>query len=165
MRKSADEAVTLGLSGESAAWYQFQLGELYFNTGQIEDAAEYYANALALLDNYYLALAGLGKVRAAQDRYDEAIDLYRQALAIIPQPATLAALGDVYAKTGEAEQAKRQYDTVEFIATLAAINQQVYNRELALFYANHELKLEYALELVSAELEIRRDIYGYDALA
>ena len=57
------------------------------------------------------------------------------------------------------------YDTVEFIATLAAIDQQVYNRELALFYANHDLKLEYALELASAELEFRKDIYGYDALA
>ncbi len=112
-----------------------------------------------------MALTGLAKVRAAQGRYDEAIDLYRQVLAIISQPATLAALGDLYAKTGEAEPAQRQYDTVEFIATLAAINQQVYNRELALFYANHDLKLEYALELASAELEVRKDIYGYDALA
>ncbi len=164
MGRSADEALTLGLTGESVAWYQFQLGELYFNTGQIEDAAKHYATALDLFDNYYLALAGLGKVRAAQGRYDQAINLYRQALAIIPQPATLAALGDLYAETGQAEQAQRQYDTVEFIATLAAINQQVYNRELALFYANHDLKLEYALELASAELEFRRDIYGYDAL-
>ncbi len=65
----------------------------------------------------------------------------------------------------EPTQAQAQYDTVEFIATLAAINQQVYNRELALFYANHDLKLEYALELASAELEVRKDIYGYDALA
>ncbi len=114
-----------------------------------------------------MALTGLAKVRAAQGRYDEAIDLYRQVLAIIPQPATLAALGDLYAKTGEAEQAQAQaqQDTVEFIATLAAINQQVYNRELALFYVNHDLKLGYALELASAELEIRRDIYGYDTLA
>ncbi len=112
-----------------------------------------------------MALTGLAKVRAAQGRYDEAIDLYRQVLAIIPQPATLAALGDLYPKTGEAEPAQRQYDPDEFIATLAAINQQVYNRELALFYTNHDLKPEYALELASAELEIRRHIYGYDALA
>ena len=165
MRMAADESVTLGLTGDSVAWYQFQLGELYFSTGQIEDAAEHYANALDLFDNYYLALAGLGRVRAAQGGYEEAIDLYQRAIAIIPQPATLAALGDLYAKTGDVEQAQRQYDTVEFIATLAAINQQVYNRELALFYANHDLKLEYALELASAELEFRRDIYGYDALA
>ena len=91
MRKSAEEAVTLGLNGESVAWYQYQLGELYFNAGQIENAAEHYAIALDLFENYYLALAGLGKARAAQGRYDEAIDFYRQALAIIPQPATLAA--------------------------------------------------------------------------
>ena len=165
MRMSADEAATLGLNGESVAWYQFQLGELYFNTGQIEDATVHYATALDLFENYYLALAGLGKVRAAQGNYDEAIDLYRRAVEIIPQPSTLATLGDLYAKIGEPEQAQAQYDTVEFLATLAAINRQVYNRELALFWANHDLKLEDALALASAELEFRKDIYGYDALA
>ena len=150
---------------ESLAWARVQLGDLYFNSGRADEAAQYYQAALQDFDNYYLALARLGRVRAAQGHYDEAIELYRRAVAIIPQPATLAALGDLYTKTGQAEEAQRQYDTVEFIATLAAINQQVYNRELALFYADHNLKLEYALELASAELEFRKDIYGFDALA
>ena len=152
MRKSADEAVTLGLTGESVAWYQVQLGDLYFNGGQIEVAAKQYATALDLFENYYLALAGLGKVRAAQGQYDEAIALYQQAVAGIPQPRTLAALGDLYTKTGQVEKAQLRYDTVEFIAELAAINKQVYNRQLALFYADHDLNLEEALKLASREL-------------
>ncbi|HZA25561.1 MAG TPA: tetratricopeptide repeat protein [Dehalococcoidia bacterium] len=150
---------------EPIAWARVQLGNLYFNSGSIDEAVEQYQAALTEFDGYYLALASLGKARAAQGDYSEAIDLLEQAAAIVPQPATLATLGDLYARTGQLEKAQLQYDTVEFIARLAAVNQQIYNRELALFYADHDLKLDSALELSEKELKVRQDIYGYDALA
>ena len=165
MRRAAGEGLDAGLSRESVAWYLLRLGDLYFSTGRVDESAEHYEAALRVLDNYYLALAALGKARTAQGQYDEAIDLYERAVAIVPQPAILAALGDLYSKTRKAEQAQLQYDTVEFIAKLAAINRQVYNRELALFYADHDLKLDQALDLARRELALRKDIYGYDALA
>ena len=59
-------------------------------------------------------------------------------------------------------QAKGEYDTVEFIGKLQAINQVIYNRQLALFYANHNLHLEKSLEMAQKELENRKDIYAYD---
>ena len=165
MQKAATEAATMGLTGESLAWYHIQLGELYFNTGQYDQADVHYTTALNSLDNYYLALAGLGKVRAAQGKYDAAIAFYERAIAIIPQPDFLAALGDLYALNGQPDKAQRQYDTVEFIGQLEAINQVIYNRQLALFYANHDWKLGESLDLVQKELVIRKDIYGYDTLA
>ncbi|MBI4306340.1 MAG: hypothetical protein HY678_08470 [Chloroflexi bacterium] len=61
--------------------------------------------------------------------------------------------------------AQEQYDTVEFIGHLAAINKVVYNRELALFYADHGLNIDEAVRLTRAEIEVRKDVYGYDALA
>lgn len=165
MQQAGAEAQDLALIGESAAWYQFQLGELYFQTGNADKAAAYYSQALDLFPHYYLALAGLGKARAAQQRYDEAIKYYQQAIAIIPQPDFLAALGDLYTLTGQPAQAQQQYDTVEFIGKLAAINKVIYNRQLALFYANHDRKLDEALTLTTQELAARKDIYGYDAQA
>ena len=45
------------------------------------------------------------------------------------------------------------------------INQQIHNRDLALFYADHELKLDESLTLARRELEVRRDIYTWDVLA
>jgi tetratricopeptide (TPR) repeat protein len=159
-------AVANGPPGtEGTAWARVQLGDLYFNSGRTDEAAEQYQAALTEFNGYYLALASLGKARAAQGDYGEAIDLLEQAVAVIPQPATLATLGDLYSLTGQPDKAQLQYDTVEIIAQLAAVNQQVYNRELALFYADHDLKLDSALELSEKELEVRRDIYGYDALA
>ena len=83
----------------------------------------------------------------------------------MPRPATLAALGDLYSRIGEKGLAQRQYDTVELIARLAAMNELAYGRELALFYADHDIKLVEALELATNELAVRNDIYGYDALA
>ena len=48
---------------------------------------------------------------------------------------------------------------------MAASNPQFYSRELAMFYADHDLKLDEALDLATAGLEVRKDIYGYDAVA
>ena len=165
MKQAVAGAAAMGLSGESAAWYQYQLGELYFNTGQIEEADNSYTAALASFDNYYLALSGLGKVYAAQGRYDRAIEYYQRAIAIIPQPIFLAALGDLYRLTGRPDEAKRQYDTVEYIGQLAQINRQIYNRQLADFYLDHDIHLAEALTLAQTELEARTDIYGYDTAA
>ena len=54
---------------------------------------------------------------------------------------------------------------VEFIGELNAINKVLYNRELALFYADHDMKLKDALALAQKELEVRHDVYTWDARA
>jgi tetratricopeptide (TPR) repeat protein len=110
-------------------------------------------------------LAGLAQVRAAQQRYPEAVDLYRKAIAIVPLPDYAAALGDVYAKLGHPEDMQKQYDLVEYIGYLNTLNKVLYNRELAYFYAEHDRKLPQALDLARRELEVRQDIYAYDVLA
>ena len=63
-------------------------------------AEAFYRRSLATYPNYYRALAGMAQVRAAQKRYDEAIDLYRKAIAILPMPEYIAGLGDIYSKIG-----------------------------------------------------------------
>ena len=103
--------------------------------------------ALAAWPRSYTALAGLARTRAARGDTAEAISLYQQAAAIVPQPRRLAALGDLYALAGRTAEAQQQYDTVRAIATLAAVNRQVYNRELALFDANHGVEPAEALRL------------------
>jgi tetratricopeptide (TPR) repeat protein len=80
-------------------------------------------------------------------------------------PEYAAALGDVYTRLGRTAEAGKQYALVEYIGRLSALNRTVYNRELALFYADHDRHLPQALELARKELEARRDIYSYDVLA
>lgn len=165
IRRAAGEALESGGTEEGAAWYILRVADMYFNMGQYKQAGDYYEAALRVFDNYPIALAGLGKVSAAQGKYEEAISYYQRAVNIVPQPDYLAALGDLYSLTGKTDQARIQYDTVEYIGGLAELNQQVYNRQLANFYSDHDINLEKALKLGLAELETRKDIYGYDAAA
>ncbi|MGH7409399.1 MAG: tetratricopeptide repeat protein [Candidatus Methylomirabilales bacterium] len=150
---------------ESVAWAQWQLGSDYFALGNLPGADAQYREALKTYPNYYRALAGLAQVRAAQEQYPEAIELYQKAIATIPLPDYAAAVGDVYKKLGRPEEAKRQYDLVEYIGYLNSLNEILYNRELAYFYADHDMKLKEALDLAKKELGVRQDIYAYDVLA
>jgi tetratricopeptide (TPR) repeat protein len=165
MQRAAGEALFNNVAKEEMAWYLIRLGDLHFNAGQIDSAEEHYQAALRIYPDYYLALADLGKARAAQGRRENAIQFYEQAIAIIPQPDFLAALGDLYAITGRPDEAERQYETVEFIGKLDALNQVIYNRQTAMFNANHDRNLEEALALATRELQVRKDVYGYDAQA
>jgi tetratricopeptide (TPR) repeat protein len=150
---------------ENVAWAEFRLGELFFGSGDLAKAEMAYGNALRRYAGYHWALGGLARVRAAQKRYDEAIRFYREAMAVIPLPQYAGELGDVYTKLGRPGEATKQYALVEYIGALNAINKEIYNRDLALFYASHDLKLPQALELAERELQARRDIYTYDVLA
>ena len=165
MRRAAGAALRSEGTRESIAWYILRVGDIYYNIGEVKEAGSYYEASLRVFDNYHLALAGLGKVRAAEGEYEDAIAYYARAVNIIPQPDFLAALGDLYMVTGQPDKAQLQYHTVEFIGTLAALNEQIYSRQLANFYSDHDLKLDEALQLSLAELEMRQDIYGYDAAA
>ena len=71
----------------------------------------------------------------------------------------------MHARLGRAAEARKQYALVEYIGRLSALNRAVYNRELALFYADHGRRLPEALELARRELQVRRDVYTYDVLA
>ena len=164
-----ERAIQLGQAQErppeSIAWAMWQLGNEFLALGKLPAAEARYVEALDTFPDYYRALAGLAQVRAAQGRYAEAVELYRQAITIVPSPDYAAALGDVYMKLERPEDGQKQYDLVEYIGRLNTLNKVLYNRELAYFYVDHDRKLPEALDLARRELEVRRDVYAYDLLA
>jgi tetratricopeptide (TPR) repeat protein len=147
------------------AWHRAQLAETYFEVGDLTAADTTFESALSGFPQYHRALAGLAKVRAGQKRYDEAIALYQKAIGVIPLPEYAAALGDIFTRLGRGPDAKKQYDLVEYIGHLSALSKTVYNRELALFYADHDRKPALAVDLARRELDVRRDVYTHDVLA
>ena len=165
MRTAVHMAIEMHMPAENIAWSEYQLGEQSFHTGDLLAAEKAYLASLGEYPGYYRALAGLAKLRAAQGRYSDSIKLYKEAIAEVPYPEYAAALGDIYQRVGQPEQAKKQYQMVEFIGRLNQINQQIHNRDLALFYADHGLKLDESLALARKELEVRHDIYTWDVLA
>jgi tetratricopeptide (TPR) repeat protein len=153
------------LPAENLAWLYYELGEYEFQSGDIGAANHAYLTALNIHPGDYRALAGLAKLRANQGRLDEAIKLYQSAIAVVPMPLYVAELGDMYNQAGNLAEAKKQYQLVEYIGMLGHINQVLHNRDLALFYADHDIKLDEALALARKEFEVRHDIYTWDVLA
>jgi tetratricopeptide (TPR) repeat protein len=165
MKSAIGAALQTNVPRENLAWLYFELGERYFQAGDLRNADLSYQSGITADPHHYRSLAGLAKVRAAQGKLEESIELYRRSIAIIPFPVYVAELGDVYKKVGRMNLAKQQYDLVEYIGHLSKLNQVLANRELALFYAEQGIKLPLALELGRKELEVRHDIYTWDTLA
>jgi tetratricopeptide (TPR) repeat protein len=165
MQRAIGYGIGARLPNENLAWLYYELGEYYFQNGNAAEADRSYLAALTIHPGDYRALAGLAKVRATQGLYSDAIELYQKALAVVPMPLFAAELGDVYAKAGRPEDAKKQFDLVEYIGTLGTINKVLHNRDLALFLADHDNNLAHALDLAQKEFEVRHDIYTWDVLA
>jgi len=163
-------ALTLALNlpappPETVAWLRWQLGETAFSRGDYETAEKHYRDSLTTFPDYYRTVASMGRVRAAQNDLAGAIEHYEKAVRILPDPQFVAALGDLYQLAGRGEDSKKQYELVEEIGNLNGLNGTLFNRQLALFYADHDIKAEEAYLLAVKEYEVRRDIYGSDALA
>jgi tetratricopeptide (TPR) repeat protein len=165
MNNAITAALQASLPRENLAWLDFELGERYFQSGDLENAALSYQSGLAADPAHYRSLGGLAKVRAAQGKFEEAIELYQRSIAILPFPVYVEELGDVYSKMRRGKEARQQYDLVEYIGHLSALNRVLANRELALFYADQGIKLPEALEFARKEFEVRHDIYTWDTLA
>jgi tetratricopeptide (TPR) repeat protein len=150
---------------ETVAWCRWRLGDIAFSVGDYETAERDCRDALTTYPDYFRALAALGKVRAARGDLDEGIKFYQQAVNIVPDPSFVAALGDLYKAAGRDKDAFAQYALVEQIGHLSALSGVLYNRQLALFYADHDIKVEEGYQNAAREYAQRKDVYGADAVA
>ncbi len=149
---------------ESVAWCRVHLGDELMNFGKLKEAEHEYDYALYSFPEYHLALAAKARARYAAGDTDNAVIFYKRAVERVPLPEYVAALGDLYTKLNRTEEAKQQYDQVEFIEKLGAAD-GTYSRQLALFWADHDIRLDEALAVAERERAARNDIYTADVLA
>lgn len=149
---------------ENIAWCLVQLGDALTNAGQLADAEREFDRALYTFPDYHLALAAKARARLNAGDTNKAIEFYRRAIERVPLPEYVIALGDLYTKLGQAEEAKRQYALVEFVER-AGSTKDTYSHQLALFWADHDMRLDDALAAAERERAVRRDIYTCDTLA
>jgi tetratricopeptide (TPR) repeat protein len=167
-RMAVAAALEEGVEGPALAWYQYRLGDVLIATGDRAAALGAFGEALETDPDSYLARAGLARIAAADGRLDEAIGHLDAAIAVVPLPDLLARRADLYglrAGDGDSERERRDRETVLAIAALAGDAANVHDRTLSLYLADHGIDLPRALSLAESELQVRRDIYGYDALA
>jgi tetratricopeptide (TPR) repeat protein len=170
---SADAAIRLmrnaiesgAESPENTAWCLVDLGGMLFKTGNIEDARQAYEQALVEFAGYYPAFAGLGKVAAAKEKWDLAIENYRKAQAAVPMPEYASALNEIYLHLNKPDEAKKQRDLIDVIEKMGRAGGEKTNRNLAMLYADEDRNLDRARELVENEIKVRPDVYTHDALS
>lgn len=154
-----------GANTENTAWFRTQLGHLYFNTGDLARAEIEYQRTLELAPDYVHALAGLGRVRFAQGKTDEAIARLARAAQIMPLPEFVITLGEMYEVTGDQARAQEQYRLVRAIQQLYASNGVDLDLEIALFNADHGIDRTKTLEQARGGYARRPSIYAADVLA
>ncbi len=154
-----------GPAAENTEWVRVQLGHLYFASGNLEQAERQYQEALVYYPDYVHALAGLGRIHAALGQYDEATDLYQQAIARMPLPEFVIALGEIQEAAGRPTEAAKQYELVRAMQQLFQANGVDTDLELALFDAEHGQDPAGIVERAQAAYERRPSIKAADTLA
>ncbi|HEU0006842.1 MAG TPA: tetratricopeptide repeat protein, partial [Terriglobia bacterium] len=127
---------------EHSAWCRVQLGHLFFHAGRLADAEAQYQAALQIFPNYHFAFTGLGRVRAAQQQFDEAIRLYQTSVDLVPTHEAVFGLADLYAHLKRTTETARQMELVETIERINQANGVQSEAQLAMFYADHNLRLD-----------------------
>lgn len=102
---AADRAATPAQKAECLAL----LGELAWERGEPEEAVAQYGAALRADRAHHPSLAGRARALVALGRTDEALRDYRAALAQLPRPEYMLALGELYESLGQEEEARGQY--------------------------------------------------------
>ena len=160
------EAVEAGAGvPENTAWCKAELGDMYFKTGQLDQAMEAYESGLADFPALHRALAGIGRLEATRGNIAAAIRNYERAQAIVPMIEYAGALEDLYASAGMPAKATQQRDMIDVIDRLGSSRGESTNRNLALILADHRRNMAHAVELVQSEISSRPDVYTWDALS
>lgn len=148
---------------EGRAWCFVHLGNEFYKAGRYQEAELSYDNALKVFPEYHFALAGKGQARMANGDYENAIKFLTQSQNRVPLTQTIIELGDLYKETGNQPKADEQYQLVEVVEQKLGLNND--QRALALFWADHDTKLDEALTISEREHSLRKDIYTADIYA
>jgi tetratricopeptide (TPR) repeat protein len=151
-------------SAADRSFYHLLAGALAYQAGDLAESISAYRAALEALPGSPQALAGLGRALAATGDHDAAITSLEEAVAIRPDPESLALLGDLLATVGRTAEAETRHDQVRGIAAIER-DAGTASRAIVLFLADHREQPDDAVALAEAELAVRSDVYGWDAYA
>lgn len=149
---------------EARAWYHFRLGELAFTAGDGAAAERRFREALDIYPAYARAHNGLAKLYWTQRRWPEALAESRTAADLVPLPETLGYKADALRALGDLAGAR---ETDALIVAIERIGnaQRINDRALAIYYADHRIRLDDALRIARRDKAVRDDIYAEDTLA
>ena len=163
-RAAMQRALSSALTPADVAFCRYYLGELAWNAGDVEAAAEHYAAGLVAAPQDVALAQGQAKVAYAQGRVDEALAAYAAITTRIPLPQYLLEYGEMLEAAGRPDEAQAQYDVLAVQQSLYAAAGSTDDQVAALVAADHGDPAE-ALRLAEAEWDRRQSIFSADAMS
>ena len=156
-----EQAVKAGSTREPepAAWVYTRLGVYQLQAGHVKEAAWSAHRANEFLPDYPVTLFLQAKLLANEQNFAPALAAMKRAVAAAPLPEYQWLLADVARAVGDDELATKTE------AAIRSRGKAEDPRSLALFLATRTQSANEALELAQQELEKRRDVFTYDAIA
>jgi tetratricopeptide (TPR) repeat protein len=150
-----------GMPKEQLAWFYLRLGDLALRYGRLGEAERELRSGLAIAPADHRLLGTLSRLELNRRHWDRAIEAGERAIATALDPAALGVLSEAYAAKGDWARAG-EYTRIMQVA----ISQQAgpFHRAWSLFLLDHGRDIDLVLEQARKELQIRKDIYGYDLL-
>ena len=148
---------------ERRAWFHARAAELAFEAGDHDAARRDAQDALAIFADHLRALTILARVDLADGKNADAEDAAKRGAAIQPNPEVLGMLADAQAAQGDAAAAATRDEifAVERIGNAQHVN----DRLIAVYEADHRVRVGDAYAIAKRELTVRDDVYAEDTLA
>ena len=150
---------------EDQAYYLAQMADLDLARGKLDQAANLLAQALQLFPGYDVAVAGMARVRIAQHKFAEAVDLLRRRNPTIMDPHRLYELAGALERAGQRREAEVTYREFEQKALAQVEQADNANRDLIFYYTDYARKPSEALRTARLEVARRHDVETLDAWA
>lgn len=163
-RQAMQRALSSALSPADVAYCRYYLGELAWNSGDVDGAAEHYAAGLAAAPGDVALTQGQAKVSWAQGRVDDALATYADLTNRVPLPQYLLEYGELLESAGRVDEARAQYEVLAAAQRLYAAEGSTDDQVAALVAADHGDPAE-ALRLAQGEWDRRQSMFSADALA
>lgn len=165
MLRAADESEARADAPESIAWFHVRAGEMLFRVGKFGAAREQYDVACRHFDGYHTA-EHVAELRAAEEKFDDAIARYEPLIAQSERPDLQQTLGDLYVFMRKPEQAKPWHKKAlaGYLASVAR-GEVHFIHHLAGFYADVREDGAEAVKWARSDLELRQTPGAHEALA
>ena len=169
--RDALETMRMAAAGTSAhdpegqAWHYAQLGHLLLLEGRLGEAKRQFEHAAFTFENHPYALAGLARVKIAENDLVGALGLYERLHGYAQTPETAAMLGDLQARLGHAGRAEAFYIEAERLERDGWASEEPQPQALARFLAERGRNIPEAVRLAEEAVGRRHDILTMDALA
>jgi len=98
---------------EYTCWGLKTLGEIYESEGKLDSAATSYEITLERRANYPFGIAGLGRIEAKKGNTEKALELYKEALEILPEIGFNIDVANLKMKQGKLENKEATINKIE----------------------------------------------------